>query len=278
MQPIIGISCRMIADDESNAPLMGVRSGYVDAVLNAGGVPLLIAPGVSGEALRQLYDTCDGVLLSGGADIDPSLYGEERHPNLGAIEPERDASELPLTHWAVAEGKPLFAICRGIQVLNVALGGTLYQDIKSQYPTPLEHDIGSVNRRWSGKDHLMQIEPASRLAALLGSTEIEINSLHHQALKMIPSQLQVTARAPDGIVEAIEGTNGAFVLGVQCHPEQLWCETDTRWRNVFRAFVEAAAAYKMQQHDATAAHETPLHGAPKHDSVQVVQWRSSSHH
>jgi putative glutamine amidotransferase len=247
MQPIIGIACRTIVDYEWNPPLVGVRRGYIDAVIDAGGVPLLLPPGVASSVLRRMYDTVDGVLLSGGADIDPSLYGEERHPKLGMLEPERDMTELSLVRWAVAEGKPLFAICRGMQVLNVALGGTLYQDIGSQYPTPLEHDTGSIEHRWDRKDHPMHIEPASHLAAVLGSTDVGVNSLHHQAVKTIPPQLRAVAHAPDGMVEAVEGTNGAFVVGVQCHPEQLWNGTDTRWRNVFRAFVEAAAVYRVEQ-------------------------------
>jgi putative glutamine amidotransferase len=247
MQPIIGISCRTIVDHEWNPPVVGVRRGYIDAIIEAGGVPLLLPPGVPSTVLRYMYDTVDGVLLSGGADIDPRLYGEEHHPNLGMLEPERDATEFPLTQWAVDEGKPLFAICRGMQVLNVALGGSLYQDINSQLPTPLEHDVGKAQHRWDRKDHLMRVESTSRLAGFLGTTEIGINSLHHQAVKTVPPALQVTAQAPDGIVEAIEGTNGAFILGVQCHPEQLWRDTDSRWRNVFRAFVEAAAAYRARQ-------------------------------
>lgn len=247
MQPIIGISCRTIVDHEWNPPLVGVRRGYIDGVLNAGGVPLLLPPGVDESVLRRMYDTMDGVILSGGADIDPVLYGEERHANLGRIEPERDITELPLARWAVVDGKPLFAICRGLQVLNVALGGTLYQDIASQYDTSLEHDIGSVEHNWDRLDHPLQLSPDSRLAELLKTTGAEVNSLHHQALKTVAPQLQVIATAPDGIIEAVEGTNGAFVLGVQCHPEQLWSATDQRWRAVFKAFVQAAATYREQQ-------------------------------
>lgn len=243
MRPIIGISSRTIVDDPRNPPLLGVRRGYVDAILDAGGVPLLIPPGIDGDMLRNMYPMFDGVLLSGGADIDPRLYGEDAHPRLGMLEPDRDTTEFPLARWAVADGKPLFAICRGMQVLNVALGGTLYQDLGSQHPSAIEHDIGSIEHDWNRQDHLMQVAPTSRLATMLGTTEAGVNSLHHQALRTIAPQVEVVAQAPDGIVEAIEGTNEAWVVGVQCHPEQLWNGADQRWRNVFRAFVDAAGAY-----------------------------------
>lgn len=148
MLPIIGITCRTIVDTNGNPPLVGVRRGYVEAVLDAGGVPVLIPPGVNGDVLRHMYEAFDGVLLGGGADIDPALYNQAPHPKLGALEPERDRTEFTLVRWALTDSKPLFAICRGMQVLNVALGGTLYQDLGSQYPTTIEHDIGSVQHDW----------------------------------------------------------------------------------------------------------------------------------
>lgn len=240
MRPLIGISCRLAPDSAWSPPLTGVREGYIRAIIEAGGAPVLIPPQVDEATLRQLYDTFDGILLPGGADIDPQLYGEERHPRLGEIEPLRDAIELPLARWAVADGKPLLAICRGIQVLNVALGGSLYQDLGSQYETETEHELGAQQKSWELLSHTMQLDPDSRLAELLGAVEIGVNSLHHQALKDVPDALRVVGRAPDGIIEAVEGRGDAFVVGVQCHPEQLWQDADPRWRRVFRAFVVAA--------------------------------------
>lgn len=241
MRPLIGISCRFTTDVAWSPTFVGVREGYINAVLEAGGAPLLIPPQVDPATLRQMYELVAGIVLPGGADIDPALYGEEPHPRLGQLEPLRDASEFPLARWAVADGKPLFAICRGMQVLNVALGGTLYQDIDSQYATTVEHEAGSKQRSWTTLDHPVAYSPTSRLAELLGTTESSVNSLHHQALKDLAPGLIVVGSAPDGIIEAVEGPGDAFLLGVQCHPEQLWQAADPRWRRVFRAFVAAAA-------------------------------------
>lgn len=232
---------------------MGIREGYVAAVIQAGGVPLLLPPHVDQTGLRQMYDLLDGVLLAGGADIAPKLYGEVPHPNLGEVEHLRDATELPLIRWAVAERKPLLGICRGMQALNVALGGTLYQDIPSQYPTTLDHDSSAQQRCWEHLDHTVVFEADSRLAALLGTCDLQVNTLHHQALKDIAGGLRVVGRAPDGIVEAVEGTGDAFVLGVQCHPEQLWSEVDPRWRRVFGAFIAASTEYAVHKLAAVVA-------------------------
>jgi putative glutamine amidotransferase len=247
MRPLIGIPCRLVYDEDWCPPLVGIREGYVTAVIQAGGAPLLIPPHVDSDALRQMYAVLDGVLLAGGADIAPALYGEEPHPKLGLIEHLRDAVELPLIRWAVADHKPVLGICRGMQALNVALGGTLYQDINSQYTTTLDHDLGSQQRCWENLDHAVSFEEDSRLAELLGTSELQVNTLHHQALKDIAPGLRVVGRAPDGIVEAVEGSSDAFVLGVQCHPEQLWAAADPRWRRVFDAFIVAAQAYHIDR-------------------------------
>lgn len=246
-RPLIGIPCRLAHDQDWCPPLVGIREGYIAAVIQAGGVPLLLPPHIDSVGLRQMYELLDGLLLAGGADIAPELYGEAPHPQLGAIEHLRDAVELPLVRWSVAERKPLLGICRGMQALNVALGGTLYQDIPSQYPTTLDHDSGAQQRCWEHLDHTVAFEVDSRLAALLGTCDLQVNTLHHQALKDIAPGLRVVGRAPDGIVEAVEGTGEAFVLGVQCHPEQLWSEVDPRWRQVFAAFIAATAEYAAQK-------------------------------
>lgn len=252
MRPIVGITTRMIVDEPWCPALVGVRRGYIDGVIEAGATPLLIPTQVDEQGLQQLYAMTDAILLPGGADIDPALYGEQAHPKLGAIEPLRDAVELPLARWAVADGKPLLAICRGIQALNVALGGTLYQDLNSQYTTSTEHEIGARAQCWEHPDHPLILEPDSRLAELLGTTHLEVNSLHHQALKDVAPQLRVVGRAPDDVIEAVEGTGEQFVVGVQCHPEQLWQTADPRWRRVFGAFVRSAQQWHAQAKQATA--------------------------
>ena len=136
--------------------------------------------------------------------------------------------------------KPLLAICRGLQVLNVALGGSLYQDLPSQLPDALDHQSGDRCQSWTVLDHEMLLEPTSRLAELLGTDRLAVNSLHHQGIKQLGRGLTITGRAPDGVIEAIEMRDGGWVVAVQCHPEELWYGADRRWRNVFGAFVEAA--------------------------------------
>jgi putative glutamine amidotransferase len=248
MSPLIGISARSVVDEPWCPPLVGARKGYIDAVVAAGGVPVVLPPVDDPRALRGMFDALDGLLLTGGVDVAPELYGEQPHPRLGAVQAERDAAEMPLARWAAAEGKPIFGICRGIQVLNVALGGTLYQDLPAQRPGEIDHELSIKHECWDRFDHGLALARDSRLAGLLQTTMLDVNSLHHQAVKDLGSGLRVVGQAPDGVVEAIEGTGGHFVVGVQCHPEGLWQSADVRWRAVFRAFVEAAERY----HDETA--------------------------
>lgn len=242
MRPLIGIPSRLATDLAWSPQIVGVRQGYVDAMLAVGATPVLIPSQADEAALRDFYDLVDGILLSGGVDLAPAIYGEQPHPKLGAVDTNRDRNELLLTRWAMADHKPLLGICRGMQVLNVALGGTLYQDINSQYSTSIEHDNGSKQETWRNFDHSITLDPTSRLAEILGTQQLEVNSLHHQALKDIAPELRVVGHAPDGIIEAVEGTSDAFVIAVQSHPEELWQSVDPRWRKLFQVFVEAAAA------------------------------------
>ncbi|WP_026369139.1 gamma-glutamyl-gamma-aminobutyrate hydrolase family protein [Kallotenue papyrolyticum] len=242
MRPLILITCRHEYDDDWSPPLVGVRRGYVDAVLAAGGLPWLLPPDLDETTLRACYQRADGILLTGGADLDPAHYNEARHPALGEVHPERDRVELPLARWAIADDVPLLAICRGMQVLNVALGGTLYQDLPSQYATSIDHQAGIHQRRWDGADHPISLDPQSRLAALLDTSELVVNSLHHQAVREVAPELRVVGHAPDGVIEAVEARHATFAIGVQCHPEQLWQTRDPRWQRVFAGLVQAAAA------------------------------------
>ena len=241
MPPLIGITARSVRDEVWCPPLIGSRQGYIDAVIEAGGVPLVLPLTGDMAALRGMFEAIDGLVLTGGVDMAPALYGEEPHPRLGMVHAERDAAELPLARWAATEGKPVFGICRGIQVLNVALGGTLYQDLETQRPGPIDHEVSVKHECWDSLDHGLRLAHNSRLAELLGATEVEVNSLHHQAVKDLAPGLRIVGHAPDGVVEAVEGTNGHFIVGVQCHPEQLWQDVDARWRHVFRALIRAAA-------------------------------------
>ncbi len=239
MQPLIGISGGLVSNNDWSPPIVGHRRGYVDAVTQAGGIPVILPPLTDLSALHALYERLDGVLLAGGDDVDPAYYGEAPHPLLGRVTPERDTAELQLARWAVTDGKPVLGICHGMQVLNVALGGSLWQDIQVQLPGTLDHLVSAKHHRWDALDHTLKLTPDSQLAQLLGTTEIGLNSLHHQAVKEIGAGLRVVGRAPDGVIEAVEGIGAAFVNGVQGHPEQLWQAVEPRWRALFGAFVAA---------------------------------------
>lgn len=238
-RPVIGIPCLAYAD--AWFPKMhGNAVSYLRAIEAAGGVPLLIHLTGNEDVLDRLYRQIDGLLLAGGEDVDPARYGAVPHPKLGQPDVEQDDVEIALTRRAVGDGKPVLAICRGIQLLNVALGGTLYQDIPSEISHALNHSDSTERQDMSYLAHPIAIEPGSYLAELLGATEVMVNTLHHQALRDVSLALKVTARAPDGVVEAVEAALPGWIMGVQCHPEMLWDRTDRRWARVFYAFVQAA--------------------------------------
>lgn len=236
MRPLIGLTCGYVTEGE--VALHRVRGTYVEAVAAAGGVPVLLPAVDSPEEAGELLARLDGLLLPGGKDLDPTHYGEPPHPGLEAVEPRDDRTELTLTRQAVKANVPLLAICRGIQVLNVALGGSLYQDLRSQVPDALDHRPA---RPRGEPHHPLTITAGSRLEGITGRREVGANSFHHQAIKELGAGLVATAWAPDGIVEAVELHGHPFALGVQCHPEDLWPH-EPAWKAVFQAFVEAARA------------------------------------
>jgi putative glutamine amidotransferase len=216
-----------------------VNAAYVRAVQDAGGVPVLLPPQLDGEARRALRELLAGVVLTGGGDIDPACFGEARHPTVADVSGERDALEIELTQWALERTRPILAICRGIQVLNVALGGTLHQDIPSDVPHALVHAQAQPRRE---PTHRVKVEDGTRLARVLGTAEVEVNSFHHQALARLGRGLRAVAWAPDGVVEGVETSDaGPFVVGVQWHPEDL-VGHDAAARNLFRALVDESRA------------------------------------
>ncbi len=238
MQPLIGITTASSIDPNSGLLYSRAYQPIIRAVERAGGLPLLIPTGLSESTLRALYDRLDGVLLPGGPDIDPAYYGEEAHPTV-RIDAARDALEVPLVRWAAQDDLPLFGICRGHQVINVALGGSLIQDIPSQVPTTvLAHDIPDKQPR-DRTTHDVAIQPDSRLATIMGTTKIGVNSLHHQAVERAAPGMVVTAVSPDGLVEATELPGRRFALSVQWHPEDLY-ENDETMLRLFKEFVDAA--------------------------------------
>jgi putative glutamine amidotransferase len=208
---------------------------YVESVRRAGGDPVVLA---TEDQPEELIECLDGLLLTGGADIDPVLYGEPAHPTTNS-DPLRDRFEIPLARAAVASGLPLFAICRGVQVLNVAEGGTLVQDIPSAVRSDLPHAIDVPK---DAVAHSIRITPGSRLAESLGPAAgggtCDVNSRHHQAVKDVAPGFVVTATSADGVIEAIERPGAAFCLGVQWHPENFW--RSGQFAPLFAAFVEAA--------------------------------------
>jgi putative glutamine amidotransferase len=218
-------------------PRFSQNQTYVHALARAGAASLLIPHLMDKTLLRTIYNLVDGLLLPGGGDMDPAYYGESRHEKCDLVSPDRDKVELTLARWAMDDEKPLLAICRGIQVLNVALGGSLYQDIQAQVRGADKHDWhpGYPRDRLS---HTLIVTPQTRLAHILGTTSLPVNSLHHQAIKDVAPGLTVAARAPDQIVEAVEAEGHPFAIGVQWHPEEL-ADNDAQAQRIFDALVEA---------------------------------------
>jgi putative glutamine amidotransferase len=241
VRPLIGITCDLDLGTgrDTRAPGRGAHvlyDDYVQAVLASGGLPMLL-PAVRGEESRVAYtQPLHGLLIPGSpADLDPACYGEEPHQRLGPVNPLRSDFEIHLVRLALARQLPVFGICGGAQVLNVALGGSLYQDIPSQVPKAFKHS-GSPERA-----HSVDFVPDTRLASIVGLQEVRVNSMHHQAVKVPGQGMVASASARDGVIEAVEIPGRSFVIGVQWHPERLFAEDEAAQR-LFAAFVQAAAA------------------------------------
>jgi len=219
---------------------MGQR--YVNALRGSGAVPWII-PLIPDDlaTLREIYDRLDGVFLTGGVDVDPTRYGEPKAEYCGRTDPPRDAVEIQLIRWAMEDKKPILAVCRGIQVVNVALGGSLYQDVGKQNPEAMKHDYFPTKEN-PARDllvHSVESRRGTRLGDCLGAEPVMVNSMHHQAIKHLAPGLVVTATAPDGVIEAVEGANGQYLVAVQWHPEEL-VERDAGQRRLFESFIAAA--------------------------------------
>jgi putative glutamine amidotransferase len=222
------------------AEIFALRDDYVRAVETAGGLPLVLAPGdpADAPALAAAYlDRVGALVLSGGADVDPALYGEPRHETVTSVFPERDAFELAIVREALRRDMPVLAICRGHQLLNVAAGGTLIQDIASQVEAAAVHDPDQ--ERWE-RCHDVAVLPGTRLARILGSERVSVNSFHHQAVKDLGHGLVLSARGcDDGVIEGMEMPDRRFVIGVQWHPESFW-DRPAGFQPLFEALVDAA--------------------------------------
>lgn len=232
----IGITCHAPGSESSEELDLLVRQ-IADAVTRAGGEPVLIAPDLDEPAMRAAYARVDGLILSGGGDLDPACYGAAPIPEIGGVDPNRDRTELTLAQWALDGQKPLFGICRGLQTLNVACGGTLYRDM-SEANAALRHAL-YPDHPFDLLAHEVTVEPDSRLAAIVGAAPFAVNSLHHQACATVAPGLRVVAFAPDGTVEAVEAPGHPFALAVQWHPEALPAAPQSA--ALFRALVMACA-------------------------------------
>jgi putative glutamine amidotransferase len=241
-KPIIGLTTyRKVAAQSTPIPLYALMPSYVDAVAAAGGVPVLIPLGLDEASLATLLDGLDGLLLTGGGDIAAEFYGSERDDLITDVDTDRDRVELFLARTAFEQGKPTLAICRGHQMLNVALGGTLYEDVASLMPNAHKHDYFGEHPR-NHRPHTVTIEPGSKLAEVLPpGTDLLVNSLHHQGIRDLAPDLVPVAFAPDGLIEGVEAPSRPFIVGVQWHPENLVGD-DPLMLGLFRQFVAAAAA------------------------------------
>ena len=246
-RPIIGITTQTLAAIPDQLPHCWVMSQrYVLELTAAGAVPWVIPLlHQDPETLRHIYDQLDGVFLPGGVDIDPSTYHEDRLPSCGVADIARDYAELMFTRWATEDRKPILAVCRGIQLVNVAWGGTLYQHLPDQYPSDPKHDCFPVGGRYTRDQrvHDVRVEPSSRLSGILEAEEICVNSMHHQGIKALAPGLVPTAYATDGLIEGVEASDGHFLIGTQWHPEDL-SAGDPLMHRLFRSFVEAANEYR----------------------------------
>jgi len=238
--PLIGISGSIDKDETEHF----IMRSYTSALLQAGAAPVLLSPDMEGETLQACLDRLDGVLLAGGNDVSPVMYGATPVQELGEVNPLRDRFEMRLVKEAIERRMPILGICRGIQSLNVALGGTLWQDLPSQFRTaeggkPILH---SQTSRACYNSHEVTIEEGTLLHKIAGDTVIWTNSFHHEAVEKPAPGLRITAHTADGVIEAVEHEELPYCIGVQWHPERSVADNEHA-RALFASFVEAASAY-----------------------------------
>jgi putative glutamine amidotransferase len=235
--PLIGLTTSITVDQPPERAY--VNTAYLRAVQQAGGIPVLLPPQLTPAARLTLWQRLDGLVLTGGGDVEPARFGAIDSPAVSGVSPARDALELDLTRRALDDGRPLLAVCRGIQVLNVALGGTLVLDL----PRGPDRVVHTQTEPRDQPTHPVRVSvEGTRLGRIVGTAELQVNSFHHQALERLGAGLRAVAWAPDGVVEAVElDDHGRFVVGVQWHPEELVAR-DAAARSLFAAVIEAAGA------------------------------------
>ena len=236
MQPIIGITAGKDRSD-TNIQKTCLIDKYSYAISASGGIPLIIPPDISIHSIDTIMKHVNGIMITGGGDIETKRFLGQDHPRVYGVDTDRDNLEIELVHAAESTGKPLLGICRGIQIINVALGGDLFTDIQDQKIDSLKHDWFPDYPR-DQLSHPIEIKSGTLLNHILEISLTEVNSLHHQAIRNLSSHLSATAFAPDGIIEAVENSDHPFFLGVQWHPEWLFGLETTQ--KLFKAFIQAA--------------------------------------
>lgn len=232
-KPVIGLSCSYEKDENNHRIFL--NHSYLDAIRHFGGIPVVLPSEGNDDELEYLASQCDGILFTGGMDIEPALYGEEKWNDTVSTTPDRDRSESLIFRLAEERDLPILGICRGIQMMNVYFGGTLYQDIPTQAPSKVTHSMGTCLNRLC---HNCIIEPGTPLHTLIGRDKIEVNSFHHQSVKDVAPGFAVMGRCEDGIIEAIWNPHKRFLWAVQWHPERIWDLEDSS-ASLFRAFINA---------------------------------------
>jgi putative glutamine amidotransferase len=259
--PVIGISTRSIPQN-GGSHAFGAAQNYIKAIEDSGASALLIPVLPNERALRSSLERLDGIVFSGGEDIEPLHYGEQPHAKLGTTSGSRDLAELFCFREAFARKLPILGICRGLQLINVALGGTLFQDLPSQRPSSVgtctvgTNSVGHLlpegaDLPLEAATHPLKIDPASALAKILSTTTIPANSRHHQAVKELGTGLSANAWTEDGLVEGFElrpqSHAGQFLVAVQCHPERIYETTVPEWKGLFEGFTAAADSFKRRR-------------------------------
>ncbi len=251
-RPVIGLTTQTLHSIDGIPPALPaswvMNQRYFLATTMVGGVPWMI-PLLDDDlaTLREIYERLDGILIPGGVDVNPAEYGETVRQECGNLDPARDRVEIQLVRWAIAEQKPVLGLCRGLQVINVASGGSLWQDLAAQNAAFQKHDY--FPNAGYDRDHLahdVDVVAGTRLATLLAAESVAVNSMHHQGVKHVGRELVVSATAPDGLIEALEGAGDSFLVGVQWHPE-VFEMADPHTRHLFGGFIRASVEWRQSR-------------------------------
>ncbi len=242
MKPVIGVIPSLQLLDARYSYTM--RPNNAEAISDQGGLPLMLPYAEDSGALQQMLSLVDGIYFTGGCDILPAYFGEEPIKTLGGLCPPRDAFEIALYRLAAAADMPMFGVCRGMQIMNVAAGGSIYQDLYSQVPEAGSHSQKDLSGQYAF--HTIRLAAGSRMAEILGADTVPVNSFHHESVKEAAPGYVVSAVAPDGIIEGMESRSLTYSLAVQWHPEYMYTASPL-FGKLYRSFVEAAASYREKK-------------------------------